>query len=215
MRAVLWDLDDTLLDTFDARMAALEHAYRTTVGGSIVGRELWASHRGGSLEALGQQLLGDAGPRFVTAYRDFYFGNPKRVQPHDGIPELLTILTEHDIPMGVVTQKISWGAIEELTETDILRHFQVVVGYDDTENHKPDPEPVFTALDRMAMDPGEDVYLVGDSPADVFAARNAGCRAVAALWGTLEVELLRDASPDFEADHPAKVFELLEQAATT
>jgi pyrophosphatase PpaX len=94
-----------------------------------------------------------------------------------------------------------------------MQHFQVVVGYDDTDNHKPDPEPVFAALDRMALDPGEDVYLVGDSPADIFAARNAGCRSVAALWGTLEVGLLRDASPDFEAEHPAKVFEILEQVA--
>lgn len=214
MRAVLWDLDDTLLDTLDARMAALEHAYATTVGGSINGRELWSSHRGGSLEALGQKLLGDEGPRFVAAYRDYYFGNPTNVAAHDGIPELLAIFDEHDIPMGVVTQKISWGAIEELTGADILRHFQVVVGYDDTENHKPDPEPVFAALDRMAMDPGEDVYLVGDSPADVFAARNAGCRSVAALWGTLEAGLLRDASPDFEAEHPSKVFEILEKVAS-
>ena len=209
MTAVFWDLDDTLLETLPARMRALEHAYRLCLGSSVDAIELWKSHRGGSLEALGQRLLGSEGPRFVHAYRDFYCSNPKDIRPFEGVREVLDALAEHGLPMAVVTAKISWGATEELEETGLLPYFAAVIGADDAEHHKPDPAPVYAAMDRLLITDASDVVFVGDSPADIFAARNAGALPVGATWGTIDEELLRDATPAHLLREPGDLLLLL------
>ena len=207
--AVLWDLDDTLLETLPERMTALDHAHFSCLGERTEPLALWRSHRGGTLEALGRRLLGDDYLRFVTAYRERYYSLARPCKPFMGIEHVLTTLTAAGVPMAVVTAKISWGAIDELTRGGILQHFQAVVGVDDTDAHKPDPEPIFAALDRMLIDSPEDVLFVGDSPADIFAARNAGCASAAALWGTLDPEVLRDAGPNHLVERPIELLPLI------
>ena len=205
MNALLWDLDDTLLDTLPARMKALTHAYEKCLGQKTDPVALWCSTRGGTLEGLGKRLMGDSYAKFTTAYRDRYYGSWRDIRAYDGVAEVLDVCHEAGLQMAVVTSKDSWGAVEELTQTGIMRYFAAVVGFDDTECHKPDPEPIFTALERILVDDPATVAFVGDSPADVFAARNAGCKSVAATWGTLDEELLRDAYPDFIATTPHDV----------
>lgn len=210
MKALLWDLDDTLLETLPARMKALAHAYETCLGTKTDAEALWRSHRGGSLEALGQRLLGEEGGRFVSAYREYYYALPGRACPFPGVHEVLAACHEHGLAMAVVTQKISWGATEELESAGLLPYFAAVIGYDDVDRHKPDAEPVFAAMDRLLVTEVRDVALVGDSPADVFSARNAGCTSIAALWGTIDAELTLDATPDYTARTPGEVLEVLE-----
>jgi len=209
MSAILWDMDDTLLETLPDRMKALAHAYEACLGRRTDPLALWRSHRGDTLEALGMRLLGGDAQRFVTTYREFYYNLPRDVRPYAGVRDVLEFFLAAGTPMGVVTSKLSWGATDELDRAGILHCFQAVVGSDDTDTHKPDPEPVYAALDRMLIDNPADVVFVGDSPADVFAARNAGCRSVAALWGTLDEELLREAAPDHIARQPAEVMTIV------
>lgn len=206
MTAVLWDMDDTLLNTLPGRMLALAHAHEVCLGSKTDPEALWRSHRGGSLEAMGKRLMGERDyMTFVKAYRDFYYSLDRNINPFPGVVEVLDAFREAAIPMAVVTSKIAFGAVEELTSTGLLQYFQVVVGADDTDTHKPDPAPVYEALDRMVIDAGPKVIFVGDSPADMWAARNAGVRSVAALWGALDVELLLDTVPDHTAKTPVEV----------
>lgn len=215
MKAVLWDLDDTVLNTLPGRMDALRHAYSVCLGAWCDPEELWRSHRGGTLEDLGRRLLGDDYRRFTTTYRDHYYGRSRPISAYEGVPDILQWCVERTIPLAVVTSKVAWGATEELAQADMLQYFQCVVGYDDTDLHKPDPEPIFEALDRLCVDIScaDDVLFVGDSPADIFAARNAGCRSVAAGWATLDPELLQDAHPDHFAATPAEAFAVISSRA--
>lgn len=209
MNAVLWDLDDTLLNTAPLRMRCLEKAYRECMGSTIDPLALWQSHGGGTLEGLAMKLLGEDYRRFVDCYRRLYFERPGPVAAHAGVPLVLETLLDHAVPMAVVTSKISWGATEELQRCGLLRFFHSVVGYDDTELHKPEPDPLFEAMDRMALDPDESVLFVGDSPADIAAARDAGCASIGALWGTLEANMLREMEPDYLAEAPGDVLEIV------
>ncbi|MGH2632118.1 MAG: HAD family hydrolase [Tepidiformaceae bacterium] len=213
MRALLWDLDDTLLDTLPWRMASLEYAYFACMGTRTDPLALWRSQRGGTLEELGRRLLGDGYLRFTTLYREHYYANGRAIRPFAGVEAVLAECLAVELPMAVVTSKVAWGATEELAESGLLRYFQCVVGFDDTEQHKPDPEPILSALERMCVDDVADVAFVGDSPADIWAARNAGCRSVAALWGTLDAELLMDAMPDFHAETPDVLLSALAEGA--
>jgi HAD superfamily hydrolase (TIGR01509 family) len=206
---ILWDLDDTLLDTLAGRMQALCHAHETLLGTKVDPEALWRSHRGGTLEELGRRLLGDDYRKFATVYRERYYGLVRDIRPYQGVEPVLRSFHEAGFQMGVVTSKLSWGATEELTTAGILQYFHTIVGSDDTDTHKPDPEPIHAALDRMLADDPSAAVFIGDSPADVWAARNAGIRSIAALWGTLDSELLLDATPDFTAKTPGEVLTIL------
>lgn len=209
MKALLWDLDDTLLNTLPGRMDALAYAYERVLGSRTDPVALWRSNRGATLEALAQRIAGGGARRFTTLYRDHYYGGERQAVPFEGIVPVLDEFLAAHIPMAVVTSKVAWGATGELAESGLLRYFQAVVGFDDTEEHKPDPEPVYTALERLCIvDPSQAVFI-GDSPADIWAARNAGAVSVAALWGTLDEELLLDAMPDLRARRPNELPALL------
>ena len=159
--------------------------------------------------------MGDDYQRFAAVYRDRYYTLQRNISPFDGVQPTLEALLEFELPMAVVTSKVAWGATEELSRAGLLHYFQAVVGFDDTDLHKPDPEPIFTALERICIDEPEDVLFVGDSPADICAARNAGCQSVAALWGTLDAELLLDAKPDHAVRSPVEILALLQESMVT
>src|SRR5688572_27665615 len=131
MKALLWDLDDTVLNTLPGRMSSLRQAYTTCVGGWCDPEELWRSHRGGTLEDLGRRLLGDDYRRFTTAYRDHYYGNARHITAYEGVPQILEWCVARDLPMAIVTSKLSWGATEELVQAGMMKYFKCVIGADD------------------------------------------------------------------------------------
>lgn len=205
MKAVLWDLDDTVLDTLEPRMQALAHAHRQVVGSDTDPHEVWRRFRGATIEAMGRALVGDRYPAFVESFRDHYYRVEHPVASFEGIPTILADIVASGRQNAIVTAKVSWGATSELQRTGLLPYIATVVGFDDTERHKPDAEPVLTALQRIAIDEPEDVLMVGDTPADMGAARTAGCVAVAAMWGTLDREALLATEPDHVAESPFDV----------
>ena len=74
--------------------------------------------------------------------------------------------------------------------------FDVAIATDDTERHKPHPDPILLALERLHASPAEAAY-VGDSPFDVQAAKAAGVFAVAVTWGRIHSEeRLQQEEPD-------------------
>lgn len=209
MTAILCDLDDTVLNTLPGRMIALAHTHETLLGTKVDPEALWRSHRGGTLEDLGRRLVGDDYLHFARVYREKYYTLERNVEPFTGIIPVLEAFLAHEIPMGIVTSKVSYGATEELTKAGVLHFFHSIVGFDDTDLHKPDPAPVYEALDRMLMEPSKAIVFVGDSPADMWAARNAGVTSVAALWGTMDSELLLDTSPDHVAKTPGELLAIV------
>ncbi len=210
MTAVLWDLDDTLLNTLPGRMKSLAYTYEKYLGSTVDPEALWRSHRGGTIEDLGRRLVGDTGYRgFVDTYRDYYYSLEQDPQPFPGVVAVLEAFQHAEVPMAIVTSKVAWGATEELTGAGMLHYFHSVVGFDDTDLHKPDPAPVYEALDRLLMEASTRIVFVGDSPADIWAAKNAGVTSVAALWGTLDAELLLDALPDHTAKSPGDVLAVI------
>lgn len=209
MKAVLWDLDDTLLDTIEPRMEALAAAYERCTGSQADPYALWKGNHGGTMEDLGRKILGDECRYFVDAFNEFYEGTPHHPKPYPGVLEALVTLRESDLQLAIVTSRSSWTATEELARSDLLRHFQAVVAWEDTDSHKPDPAPLRHALDRLLLDEPSLVAFVGDSPADVRAAQAIGCPSIAATWGTLDRQQLLETKPDAVASEPGDVPGLL------
>jgi pyrophosphatase PpaX len=125
-----------------------------------------------------------------------------------GVPAMLDALQRAHHRLGVVTSKREGAARRGLDRYDLARYFEVAVFHDDTERHKPDPEPLLAAASQMGVSLSDVVY-VGDSVHDVVAGRAAGVRTIAALWGPFDRADLERVGPDDVAETPRDVLRLL------
>jgi pyrophosphatase PpaX len=194
---VLFDLDGTLVDTVPFILAAVRHAFEG-YGTCPTDRE-WIAGIGTPLRT---QLASFArAPEDVEAlfqrYRAYWLArHDVETRCFPGALEVVAELSRRGHPLAIVTAKIEQGAFRTLRHTGLLPYVQAVVGADSCAHAKPHPEPVLLALSRLGYPPSGAV-LVGDSPHDVAAAKAAGCRAAAALWGACTREALAAAGADF------------------
>jgi HAD superfamily hydrolase (TIGR01509 family) len=192
---VLFDLDDTLLDSFEARLEAIVQCFEYAGIRHVTAAEFLHSLRlnGGQLEVAFNQLEAQEGRvlKLLEIYRDAYWAKqPDSINLYPGIRNLLQKLRDMGKVLGVVTQKTwsvdasgTWiGAARELNELGILDLFSVGVGFEHVDNYKPDPECVLLAIKELQANPLLTV-LVGDSAADIIAGRSAGCWTCQATWG--------------------------------
>lgn len=207
MKAVFWDLDDTVLDTLSGRADALSATYQDFFGERPDARELWRMHLGVTIEALARTLMGDEWPRFVERYRTRYYASEEPLAPYPGVVETLDALKSDGLVLAIVTSKISWGARGELERAGLLDYFATVVGWDDCARPKPAPDPLLVAMERTGQNLPAQIAYVGDVPTDVQAARAAGCHAIGAAWGALDADRLRAEEPDLLVYEPGEVLE--------
>jgi pyrophosphatase PpaX len=184
--AVLFDLDGTLVDTIPFILASVHHAFEGY--GACPTDAQWIAGIGTPLR---QQLAAfarrpeDVDPLFAR-YRAFWRAeHDRRTRPFPGAVEVVAELAARGHPIGVVTAKLTEGALRTLRHVGLAPHVGAVVGADSTARAKPHPDPVLLALERLGRAPAEAV-LVGDSSHDVAAARAAGVAAVAVLWGACD-----------------------------
>ena len=121
-----------------------------------------------------------------------------------GMTGVLTALKDEGRRLGVVTAKRRETVQLAFSYLPLERFFDVVVGSDDTERHKPDPAPLEHALGLLDASPAEAVY-VGDSPFDIRAAKGAGMHSVAVTWGGIHPRAR------LEAEEPDAVVESAEE----
>ena len=86
--------------------------------------------------------------------------------------------------------------------------FDCLVGYDDTEKHKPNPDPIFKALECLKLDPC-DALMVGDSPYDLLCGKNAGTFTAVVKYTEHSLKTLLDLKPDFVLNQIQDLSEIL------
>ncbi|MBI2761922.1 MAG: HAD-IA family hydrolase [Chloroflexi bacterium] len=197
---ILFDHDDTLVSTFAVRAKAWGIAVRQVLGIDVDGGAQLAAAMGETIERTALRLTSGDEPlsaRLVQAYRDVYFPlSDIEIAPYPGVTETLATLHRRGVPMALVTSKIHAGAVRELRRCGLDGYLTVVVGSDDVTAHKPDPEPVLTALKLLGVEPAR-ALMLGDTTADLLAARAAGTHAAAALWGAQDARSLRALAPTY------------------
>jgi pyrophosphatase PpaX len=194
---VLFDLDGTLIDSGAMIVGSMRHAAATVLGRQIPDQELKAAVGGPGLIEQMRALDETRVDELVEAYRLHNEPLHAELEPCAGIEDALDALRREGRRLGLVTAKRQATirlAFEVLPQLEPV--FEVVVGSDDTKRHKPHPDPILLALDRLEATPDEAAY-VGDSPFDIQAARAAGVAAIAVGWGGIhEPERLAQERPD-------------------
>jgi phosphoglycolate phosphatase len=191
VRAVLFDLDGTLLDTAPDMVAAL-NALRQEQRlpglpfpqvGPLVSHGAAALVRHGFPDAQGQHFE-SLRKRFLSLYAGTL---TVHTRPYGGVLEALAYLESQTIPWGIVTNKPA-GLTEPLLDQLGLRsRAGTLVCGDTLLERKPHPRPLLHAAAQLGVDPGAAVY-VGDAERDVLAAQAAGMRAYVALYGYIPAD---------------------------
>ena len=173
-RLYLFDFDNTLYDTNEGIREILRHAL------PLVGVEYddsrFGEFSGLSMDQVFERYVGDWS--LYDRYRDEFMRIVRSDVYMTGFPfpeteKVLRELCSREKRIGIVSGKMSFK-IENLMERDgMLGLVETIVGYGDTERHKPFPDPIELALSRFDI-PRSEVLYIGDSPNDSGAAINAG-----------------------------------------
>jgi pyrophosphatase PpaX len=197
---VLFDLDGTVIDSGAIILASMRHAAREVLGVEVPDEQLMAAVGGPGLEAQMQALSPDRADELVTVYRAHNEPLHDELVCCAGMDDVLVQLKDDGRRLGIVTAKRRQTVELAFARIPIEHLFETVVGGDETKKHKPDPEPLLLALDRLGAAPGEAVY-VGDAPFDVKAAKAAGLYSVGVTWGGIHArERLEAEEPDALVD---------------
>lgn len=191
VRAVLFDLDGTLLDTVpDLHAAAC--AMLRDLGRREVTLEATRRYVGRGLLNLVRRLLADAleidadlppPAEAVDSFRRHYAReNGRRSSLYPGVREGLAAFAARGLPLGVVTNKPAEFTRSLLARSGLAEAFSVVVGGDALPRGKPDPMPLVWACGRLGVSPAEALFI-GDSLNDFAAARAAGCPVFLVPYG--------------------------------
>lgn len=185
-RAVLFDWDNTLVDTW----GVIHDALNTTL--AAMGTPLWTLDEtrrrvGRSLRETFPEMFGE---RWEEA-RDVFYGRYREIhlvklETRLGALDLIRALADADVYLGVVSNKSGDHLRAEASHLGWDTYFSRLVGATDAPKDKPALDPVIMALEDGGLEPGRDVWFVGDTPIDMECAHNSGCIPV----------LIRESAPE-------------------
>jgi pyrophosphatase PpaX len=206
---VLFDLDGTVIDSGAIILASMRHAAKEVLGLEPPDEELMAAVGGPGLEAQMRALAPDRVEELVTVYRAHNEPLHDTLAVCEGMDDVLVRLKDEGRRLGIVTAKRR-ATVELAFDAVPLRHlFDTVVGGNETTRHKPDPDPLLLALERLDACP-EDTAYVGDAPFDIRAAQAAGVHSVAVTWGGIHPrERLEREDPDAIVDTAEELLDVL------
>jgi pyrophosphatase PpaX len=206
---VLFDLDGTVIDSGAIILASMRHATREVLGREYGDAELMQAVGGPGLEAQMAAFAPDRVDELVRIYRAHNEPLHDELEACIGMNDALVRLHDEGRRLGVVTAKRRSTVELAFARVPVGHLFETIVGGDETEHHKPHPEPLLLAAERMGADPAETAY-VGDSPFDIRAAKAAGMFAVGVTWGRIhDRSRLQAEEPDALVDTAEDLLEQL------
>ena len=210
MKAVIFDLDGTLLDTIKDIADSMNYVLSKygLPQHSIEEYKLYVGD--GSLNLVMRSAPGaqDTGPTFAqleSEYREEYLKRQAvYTAPYHGIAELLSTLVRRGVKIAVLSNKAHIATLEVMAHFFPDIEFDVIIGQRTGYPIKPDPSGVLEILNELGLTCEEALYI-GDTGTDMQTAKAADVRAVGALWGFRDKKELEENGADVFARHPLDV----------
>ncbi|MCE9548957.1 HAD family hydrolase [Candidatus Nomurabacteria bacterium] len=188
IKAVIFDVDGVLIDSFEGNFKFFNDLF-TKFGHTPPTREEYREHFGSNMKDIIKtfskleseeeiEKIWQAGKERHVPYPTHLVKTP------DGLEETLEVLSKEFV-LGITTSRLGAHVYKMPQLTPLEKYFKILVSYEDTENHKPHPEPLFLVASRLNLLPEEIVY-VGDMRTDAIAAKAAGMKAVSFGSGVIE-----------------------------
>lgn len=207
----IFDIDGTLIDTIDMYMPAMIDTLAQH--GHPVAPDKVEQTKHDLFGITGQDALRLAGiseeeiPEMLKDWFDLAYQRADRAKVIEEIPEMLnTLANREDAKIAIATSKLADEYQEYfVNKYDFAKLFKVAITSADTKKHKPAPDPILAAMDKMGADPATTVY-VGDTINDMKAAHAAGAKFAGALYSSANPDSIKDA--DFPLMKPADLLEI-------
>lgn len=195
----IFDIDGTLIDTYDMYMPAMieimeKHGYHVPEGQvEPMKKKLFGITGADSLRQAG--IRDEDIPEMVDEWGRLAFSREDQVKVFDGVVKTLQELADRpDTQIAIATSKNQEAYDHHFANVwDWANLFDAVVTEDQTSKHKPDPDPILLAMKKLGARPETSVY-VGDTINDLKAAHNAGIKCAGALYGSSQPQKIADAA---------------------
>jgi N-acetyl-D-muramate 6-phosphate phosphatase len=215
VRAVLFDLDGTLIDSAPGLTAAA-NAMLAQHGKAALPHEKLRPHAGSGARGMLAAAFAKtpAHDDYEALREEFYSHYESRIlhntQVFDGVHAMFDALDQHGLPWGIVTNKALRFAEPTALALGLWPRAAALIAGDSTPFTKPHPEPLLEAARRMGQAPQDCVYI-GDDARDVQAGRAAGMATLAASWGYLGLgSAVHGWGADAVLEHPNQLLTWLE-----
>lgn len=207
----IFDIDGTLIDTIDMYMPAMIDTLAQH--GHPVAPDKVEQTKHDLFGITGRDALRLAGiseeeiPEMLKDWFNLAYQRADRAKVIEGIPEMLnTLANREDAKIAIATSKLADEYQEYfVNKYDFAKLFKVAITSADTKKHKPAPDPILAAMNKMGADPATTVY-VGDTINDMKAAHAAGAKFAGALYSSANPDSIKDA--DFPLMKPADLLEI-------
>ncbi|MBR0598002.1 HAD-IA family hydrolase [Sinanaerobacter chloroacetimidivorans] len=213
LNTVLFDFDGTVMDTNNVIIQSWQHTFQTVEGKERTQEEIVKTFGEPlfiTMERVLPQIPVEEG---VSIYRGYHYDHfSELISIFPGMLELLQELKTRNFKVGLVTSRLKQTTEIGLKKYDMEQYFDTIVTCEDCEKHKPDPEPVLIALERLGSKPEETVML-GDSMFDILCARSAGVKAALVGWALAvsEEDKAGADAPDLIIETAEELLNFLEQ----
>jgi len=189
-KALLFDLDGTLLDTAPDFIIAINNQLQAHGRQPLAGDAIRSSVSQGSIGMI-ESVYGikQEHPQFDSYKEEFlerYLNNiAEKTRLFNGLQQVLDNCAQQSIPWGIVTNKPLKYTAPLLVELGLDKQAATTICPDHVANPKPDPEALLLACSQINTAPSDCIYI-GDHIRDIQAGRSAGMRTIAAEWGYIE-----------------------------
>lgn len=201
---IIFDIDGTLLDTEKAVLLSLQKLVFEELNKDLSFDELrFAFGLPGevTLKKLGITNISDCNVKWNKYLKDYFH----HVKIFDDIKDTLIRLNEIGISTGIVTSKTKEEFINDFVPFELNHYFKLIVCADDTEKHKPDPDPILKFIELSGADKSKTIYI-GDTNYDMECAFGAGIDFALALWGARSSIGIK---ANYILDNPKQILELV------
>lgn len=208
INTILFDLDGTLIDTNELIISTYLHTLEKYFPGKY-GREDVLPFLGPTLHEVFEKMDPERVEEMIVEYRTFNLANhDSLVKEFVGVMETIETLKKQGYKLGIVTTKREDVAFKGLRLMKLDPFFDVMIAYDHVKKVKPDPEPIFLALEKLHSKP-EESLMVGDNFHDVLAGKNAGTLTAGVAWSIKGREYLAKYEPDYMLENMTDLLRIL------
>lgn len=208
---VLFDFDGTIMDTNGLIINSWQHTFRTIEGRERPEAEIIATLGEPLVLSMKNLLPKVPTEEAIEIYRSYQHGNfSDEISIFPGMDYLIRKLKQQGYKMGIVTSRMTNTTIQGLDKFGLRECFESIVTCDHTEKHKPDPEPVYIALQQLGSK-AEEAIMVGDTKFDILCAKNAGVLSVLVGWAFAmsEAERTGEHAPEYIIERAEDLFKLI------
>lgn len=199
IKAVLFDLDGTLIDTNELVIESFKHTYKEHLNIDVPDSEIVMYFGEPLIDTLARYDKNNANLLLATYIKYNEAIHDEVAKEIVGAKETIAELKALGIKVGVVTSKRKLIAERGLKLFNLFDKMDVIITPEDTAKHKPEPEPIYKACEILGILPDE-TLMIGDSHFDILCGKNAGAKTCIVKYTVLPLDKIMAYDPEFAID---------------